>query len=211
MTMARMGGVSYAAPWKPRNDTLTGRQRAADTADNRRAELDRFLSGVERRAWTMARLATRQSDDALDIVQDSMLTLVRRYADRPPAEWAPLFYTILQSRINDWHRRSKVRNRLRVWLGRDDPEDAPDPIGELADPAGRDPAAANELRWSVETVETALARLPARQREAFLLRAWEGLDTAGTARAMGCSEGSVKTHYSRALQALRAALDGGES
>ena len=208
MTAALMGGLAYATPFRARNDTLTGRQRAAESADNRRAELDRFLAGVERRAWAMARFATRQSDDALDIVQDTMLQLVRRYADRPAVEWAPLFYTILQSRINDWHRRGKVRNRLRVWLGRADAQDAPDPINELPDPAGRSPETASELRWSMETVETAVARLPARQREAFLLRAWEGLDTADTAHAMGCSEGSVKTHYSRALHTLRAALEG---
>lgn len=205
---AALTGLAYASPFGTRNDTLTGRQRAAVAPNDRRAELDGFLAGVERRAWSMARFATGQHPDALDIVQEAMLQLVRRYADRPAAEWAPLFHTILQSRIRDWHRRSKVRNRLRVWLGRADAEDAPDPINELPDPAARDPQTASELRWSMETVEAALTRLPARQREAFLCRAWEGLDTAATARAMGCSQGSVKTHYSRALHALRAALEG---
>lgn len=205
---AALTGLAYATPFGTRNDTLTGRQRAAVAPNDRRAELDRFLAGVERRAWSMARFATGQHPDALDIVQEAMLQLVHRYADRPGAEWAPLFHTILQSRIRDWHRRSKVRNRLRVWLGRADAEDAPDPINELPDPAARDPQTASELRWSMETVEAALTRLPARQREAFLCRAWEGLDTAATARAMGCSQGSVKTHYSRALHALRAALEG---
>ncbi|MEK6770280.1 MAG: RNA polymerase sigma factor [Pseudomonadota bacterium] len=208
---AALTGLAYATPFGTRNDTLTGRQRAAVAPDDRRAELDGFLAGVERRAWSMARFATGQHPDALDIVQEAMLQLVRRYADRPAAEWAPLFHTILQSRIRDWHRRSKVRNRLRVWLGRADAEDAPDPINELPDPAARDPQTASELRWSMETVEAALTRLPARQREAFLCRAWEGLDTAATARAMGCSQGSVKTHYSRALHALRAALEGESS
>ncbi|MEK6550776.1 MAG: RNA polymerase sigma factor [Pseudomonadota bacterium] len=208
---AALTGLAYATPFGTRNDTLTGRQRAAVAPNDRRAELDGFLAGVERRAWSMARFATGQHPDALDIVQEAMLQLVRRYADRPAAEWAPLFHTILQSRIRDWHRRSKVRNRLRVWLGRADAEDAPDPINELPDPAARDPQTASELRWSMETVEAALTRLPARQREAFLCRAWEGLDTAATARAMGCSQGSVKTHYSRAVHALRAALEGESS
>ena len=208
---AALTGLAYATPFGTRNDTLTGRQRAAAAPDDRRAQLNGFLAGVERRAWSMARFATGQHPDALDIVQEAMLQLVRRYAERPAAEWAPLFHTILQSRIRDWHRRSKVRNRLRVWLGRADAEDAPDPINELPDPAARDPQTASELRWSMETVEAALTRLPARQREAFLCRAWEGLDTAATARAMGCSQGSVKTHYSRALHALRAALEGESS
>lgn len=208
---AALTGLAYATPFGTRNDTLTGRQRAAVAPNDRRVELDGFLAGVERRAWSMARFATGQHPDALDIVQEAMLQLVRRYADRPAAEWAPLFHTILQSRIRDWHRRSKVRNRLRVWLGRADAEDAPDPINELPDPAARDPQTASELRWSMETVEAALTRLPARQREAFLCRAWEGLDTAATARAMGCSQGSVKTHYSRAVHALRAALEGESS
>ncbi|MEK7840378.1 MAG: hypothetical protein AAB252_04310, partial [Pseudomonadota bacterium] len=143
---AALTGLAYATPFGTRNDTLTGRQRAAVAPNDRRAELDGFLAGVERRAWSMARFATGQHPDALDIVQEAMLQLVRRYADRPAAEWAPLFHTILQSRIRDWHRRSKVRNRLRVWLGRADAEDAPDPINELPDPAARDPQTASELR-----------------------------------------------------------------
>jgi len=208
MTAAIIEHQMYALSPGSRKDTLTGRERAAVGAEDRRAQLDRFLASVERRAWSTARLATGHSDDALDIVQDAMLQLVRRYADRPSSEWGALFYTILQSRIRDWYRRSKVRNRLRVWLGRQDGPETPDPMAELPDPAGRDPQTASELRGSVETVESALAKLPARQREAFLCRAWEGLSTADTARAMGCSEGSVKTHYSRALHSLREALEG---
>lgn len=156
----------------------------------------------------MARLATRDRDEALDLVQDAMTALVQRYADRPPAEWAPLFHRILQNRIRDWARRHALRARLRAWLGRGDDGDgaAGDPLDGLADDASATPAELAERAG----LARALAALPLRQREAFLLRAWEGLDVAATARAMRCSQGSVKTHYFRAIRALRAALgDGG--
>lgn len=167
--------------------------------------LDRFLAGVERRAYVRARLATRDGEEALDVVQDAMLTMIRSYAGRPESEWGPLFHSVLQSRINDWRRRTRVRSRWRVWLtGNEDTDD--DPLQNLPDAASPDPMAQTAGRKTLGALERALAALPARQREAFLLRVWEGLDVAQTARAMGCSEGSVKTHYSRAVQALRAQL-----
>jgi RNA polymerase sigma-70 factor, ECF subfamily len=166
--------------------------------------LERFLAGVERRAYRMARLATGNSDDALDIVQDAMLKLVEKYADRGEAELGPLFHCIMQSRIRDWYRRSSVRNRLRSWLGNDDDEE--DALQLVADPAGRGPDEILEARGGIEALDVALGSLPLRQQQVFLLRAWEGLDVKDTARAMGCAEGSVKTHYSRALAALRVKL-----
>ena len=172
----------------------------------RRDELDRFLAGVECRALRIAELATHDRDEALDLVQDAMLALVRRYSDRAPAEWAPLFHRILQNGIRDWMRRRTFRARLRAWLGRPSEEDAPDPIEALADPDGVDPAMHFERSDSGRHLEAALHALPLRQQQAFLLRAWEGLDVAETARAMRCSQGSVKTHYSRAIQALRTRL-----
>jgi len=176
----------------------------------RRAELEQFLAGVERRALRIAELATRDRDDALDLVQDAMTSLVKRYAGRPAAEWAPLFHRILQNRIRDWLRRTALRARLRAWLGRG-PEGAaaaaePDPIAALPDAAAAGGDAFAEREQAGRALDAALRALPARQREAFLLRAWEGLDVAQTARAMGCSQGSVKTHYFRAIQALRAQL-----
>lgn len=167
--------------------------------------MDRFLAGVERRAYVRARLATRDGEEALDVVQDAMLVMIRSYAGRPESEWGPLFHSVLQSRINDWHRRARVRSRWRVWLGRDEDSDD-DPLQNLPDTASPDPAAQAAGRSALGALEQALSNLPARQRQAFLLRAWEGLDVAQTARAMDCSEGSVKTHYSRAVQALRAHL-----
>jgi RNA polymerase sigma factor (sigma-70 family) len=169
--------------------------------------LDRFLASIERRAFRAARLMLGDADDALDAVQDAMLKLATSYAARPESEWTPLFWTILRSRVTDLRRRRVVRNRVLVWFGgaRDD-EAGWDPISDAADPAG-DPETQLVAAESLATLEAAVARLPTRQREAFVLRVLEGLDVADTARAMGCSQGSDKTHLSRAMQALRGALE----
>jgi RNA polymerase sigma-70 factor (ECF subfamily) len=185
------------------NPPQTGR-----TALSTPAELERFLAGVERRAYLRARLATGSGDEALDIVQDAMTALATRYADRPSGEWGALFHTILASRIRDWYRRHKVRRRWLTWLAPHAGDDEADPIENLADPAGAEPSAETESSQRLAALEQALAKLPARQREAFLLRTWDGLDVAQTAEAMGCSQGSVKTHYSRAVHALRDMLEG---
>jgi RNA polymerase sigma-70 factor (ECF subfamily) len=167
--------------------------------------LDRFLAGVQKRAFRMAQLATRNREDAFDIVQDTMLKLVENYADRPESELAPLFFRILQSRIHDWYRRSSVRNRLRIRLGSDD-EDEEDPMQLVADPAGRSAEQLLITEDCIATLNAALLELPLRQQQVFLLRAWEGLDVRQTAAVMQCAEGSVKTHYSRALAALKGKL-----
>ena len=167
-------------------------------------QLNRFLADVERRALRIAEIAVRDRDEALDLVQEAMIKLVRNYSDRPEDEWTPLFYRILKNGIRDWHRRQKVRNRVMVWFGRRGPaDDEYDVVAEAPDPAGRSPVEELENREALEKLELAVHRLPARQREAFMLRTFEGLDVAGTAVAMGCSEGSVKTHYSRAVHTLR--------
>lgn len=155
----------------------------------------------------MAQLATGDQDEAMDLVQDAMLRLVQHYGAKPEAEWAPLFHRILQSRILDWHRRATVRNRVRQWFGRhDEAEQDEDPLEQVADPLGDNPARTAANRQAMRALDAALRALPLRQQQAFLLRAWEGLDTAETAQAMGCSEGSVKTHYSRAVHSLRERL-----
>jgi RNA polymerase sigma-70 factor, ECF subfamily len=137
-----------------------------------------------------------------------MTALVRRYRVRPASEWPPLFHRILQNRIRDWARRRNLRQRFRVWFGqgRPDRELAPDPIDALSDPSEPGPAALAERTAEGARIEAALRALPLRQQQAFLLRAWEGLDVAETARAMRCSQGSVKTHYFRAVQNLRSRL-----
>jgi RNA polymerase sigma-70 factor, ECF subfamily len=167
--------------------------------------LDRFLAGVERRAFFTARAATRNSEEALDIVQDAMLKLVQHYATRAEQEWGPLFHQILQRRIYDWYRRNKVRNRWRHWFSREEEEEG-NPIENQPDPTAIDPLRASTNNRMLAALEAAVARLPLRQQQAFLLRTWEGLDVEQTARAMKCSAGSVKTHYFRALQNLREQL-----
>lgn len=167
-------------------------------------QLNEFLAGVERRALRIAEIAVRDRDEALDLVQDAMIRLVRNYATRPCDDWSPLFYRILQNGIRDWHRRRKVRNRVMVWFGRAAAsENDYDVVAEAADVHGRAPDEELQTRETLGRLESAIRSLPARQREAFMLRTFEGLDVAGTATAMGCSEGSVKTHYSRAVHALR--------
>ncbi|HEY7886657.1 MAG TPA: RNA polymerase sigma factor [Steroidobacteraceae bacterium] len=169
--------------------------------------LSQFLASVEVRAFKIAQAALRHEDDALDAVQDAMLQLARAYSDRPAEEWKPLFYRILENRIRDMQRRRTVRNRVMSWLPfRADPdEDEPDPIAAAASEEPL-PVRRLEIDEAMGALEKALGALPRRQRQAFLLRTLEGLDVAQTARAMGCSEGSVKTHYFRALQTLRAQL-----
>ena len=173
-------------------------------------EISAFLAAVERRAYKQALFATRDNDAALDIVQDAMLKLTENYAGKPAAELPMLFSRILQNTIHDHFRRQKVRNTWTTLLSAfgkgDDKDDDYDPLETLAaksdSNAAADPAAQYEQAHVVRMIEQALSRLPARQREAFLLRYWEELDVAETAAAMGCSEGSVKTHCSRAVHAL---------
>jgi RNA polymerase sigma-70 factor (ECF subfamily) len=173
----------------------------------REQELNRFLAEVEKRALRIAEISIRDRDEALDLVQEAMIKLVRNYADRPDAEWTPLFYRILQNGVRDWHRRQAVRNRVMVWFGRSRSDDGNfDPVASAPDPAGRTPDENLQSAQAMESLELAVAALPRRQREAFMLRTFEGLDVAGTAAAMGCSEGSVKTHYSRAVHSLRDTL-----
>lgn len=173
----------------------------------REQELNRFLADVERRALRIAEISIRDRDEALDLVQEAMIKLVRNYADRSNDEWTPLFYRILQNGVRDWHRRRVVRNRVMVWFGRSTSDGGDyDPIAAAPDPAGRTPDEALQTEQAMERLQLAVAALPRRQREAFMLRTFEGLNVAGTAVAMGCSEGSVKTHYSRAVHSLRETL-----
>jgi RNA polymerase sigma-70 factor, ECF subfamily len=168
---------------------------------------------VERRAYKQALFAVRDSENALDIVQDAMLKLAEKYGTKPPAELPMLFQRILQNTIRDFYRRQKVRS---LWVtlfsslspGREDEDSDPLETLAVADASGAGTPPADRLEQSqlIEIIEKELQRLPERQRQAFLLRYWEELDVAETAAVMGCSEGSVKTHCSRAAHTLAAAL-----
>ncbi len=171
-------------------------------------ELEKFLADIERRAFRMAQVALRDADDALDVVQDAMLKLTRSYASKPSTEWRPLFYRILENGIRDLQRRRSVRNRFMTWMpgAKQDPDgEAQDPLDSVADAAPAIPETLMQAQ-AMEKLESSLRALPGRQREAFMLRNFAGMDVAETASAMGCSEGSVKTHYSRAVHALRGQL-----
>jgi len=175
-------------------------------------ELSNFLASVERRAFKQAAFAVRNDESALDIVQDAMINLSEHYGERPAAELPLLFTRILQNKIHDFFRRQKVRNKWITWfsaLGPSDDEDF-DPLESLEALEGSAQAESAGDKYErsqvVGIIEEEIARLPRRQREAFLLRYWEDFDVAETAAAMGCSEGSVKTHCSRATHALAKAL-----
>jgi RNA polymerase sigma-70 factor (ECF subfamily) len=171
----------------------------------RETEMEAFLRDVERRAYRIAVVSVRDADESLDIVQESMISLVNSYSDRPSAEWRPLFYRILKNRIRDWQRRQAVRRRFTSFFGSGEADER-DPIQEAPGPAYDNPAARLETANAMDALAEALRSLPRRQREAFTLRNFEGMDVVETARAMGCSDGSVKTHYSRAIGKLREIL-----
>lgn len=177
-------------------------------------ELSDFLAEVERRAYKQAVFAVRDDHLALDIVQDAMLKLSEKYSQRPLAELPPLFQRILQNTIRDFYRRQKVR---ALWTtpvsalfgGENEEEHDPLETMEVESESKSLESPPDQLQRSqvLGLIEKALERLPARQRQAFLLRYWEEMDVAEAARVMGCSEGSVKTHCSRATHALAAMLN----
>jgi RNA polymerase sigma-70 factor (ECF subfamily) len=181
-----------------------------------RQELSDFLASIERRAFKQAVYAVRDDEAALDIVQDAMLKLAEKYPDKPAAELPPLFQRILQNVIHDHFRRQKVRNlwttllsALQAPAGDRDGVDY-DPLDTFL-PGEHDETAENaanivESGQIVKIIEAEIQRLPTRQREAFIMRYWQDMDVAETAAAMGCSEGSVKTHCSRATHTLATAL-----
>lgn len=177
-----------------------------------REELSEFLASVERRAYKQAVFAVRDDDHALDIVQDAMIKLSENYGDRPAGELPLLFTRILQNTIHDFFRRQKVRSTWTTLFsalipGDDEDADPLETLEALPDSRQAESTADQfEREQVVGIIEEEIAKLPTRQREAFLLRYWEDLDVAETAAVMGCSEGSVKTHCSRATHSLARAL-----
>ena len=177
-----------------------------------REELSEFLAGVERRAFKQVMFAVRDEAASLDVVQEAMIKLTENYAERPAEEFPLLFTRILQNATHDHFRRQKVRSTWVTLFSSLSPADDPeaDPLDTLEALEGTEKAESAEDKFEREQVigviEQEVSRLPARQREAFVLRYWEEFDVAETAAAMGCSEGSVKTHCSRATHTLAKAL-----
>ena len=181
-----------------------------------RQELSDFLASIERRAFKQAVYAVRDDEAALDIVQDAMMKLAEKYPDKPASELPPLFQRILQNVVHDHFRRQKVRNLWTTLLSalQPPPDERDgvdhDPLETFLPGEQRETAenAANivESGQIVKIIEAGIQRLPTRQREAFIMRYWQDMDVAETASVMGCSEGSVKTHCSRATHTLATAL-----
>jgi RNA polymerase sigma-70 factor (ECF subfamily) len=175
-------------------------------------ELSDFLRDVERRAFKQTVYAVRDDHAALDIVQDAMLKLAEKYADKPVTEYPMLFQRILQNTMRDYWRRQKVRNLWTTLLssfgaGQNGEEDH-DPLDTIdVEDESSNPIIQLERSQTIKIIEKAIEKLPARQREAFVLRYWEEMDVAETAEMMGCSEGSVKTHCSRAVHTLATLLE----
>lgn len=178
-----------------------------------RQELSEFLESVERRAFKQAVYAIRDDDSALDVVQDAMFKLAEKYADKPAGELPLLFQRILQNVIHDHFRRQKVRNTWTTLFSALRPgteDDDSDPLESMEiegdTRAGESAAQIVERDQVLQAIEAEVQKLPTRQREAFVMRYWYDMDVAETASTMGCSEGSVKTHCSRATHTLAAAL-----
>ncbi|MDE0926877.1 MAG: RNA polymerase sigma factor [Methylophilaceae bacterium] len=175
-------------------------------------ELSDFLREVERRAFKQTVYAVRDEHLALDIVQDSMFKLADKYPDKPVTEYPMLFQRILQNTMRDFWRRQKVRN---IWTSLLSSFGSKNEDGENIDPLDTidvgdeslNPATQLEGSQTLQLIERALEKLPARQREAFVLRYWEEMSVAETADLMGCSQGSVKTHCSRALRTMASLLE----
>lgn len=154
----------------------------------------------------MAVIATGNRDDALEIVQDAMFKLVKKYADKSAEHWGPLFHRIIQSTIRDWYRRNKVRNSIRQFFFANPESESSDVMDEFEQKAVAQPDESLKQTQTMDALDIALHELPLRQQQAFLLRQWHGLDVKQTAEVMGCSQGSVKTHLSRSINALKLKL-----
>jgi RNA polymerase sigma-70 factor (ECF subfamily) len=174
------------------------------------SNVEDFLKFIERRAFHMARINTGDTEAALDIVQDAMYKLVEKYSHKTAKEWKPLFYRILSSKLTDYYRRKTIRDNVFIWSK----SQTADEDQQFYDPAASAPGRASEtpdqmlMRGQrINRLNESVQQLPNRQRQAFILRCWEGLSTIETAAAMQCSQGSVKTHYSRAMHSLREMLE----
>jgi len=167
--------------------------------------IEQFLAQVEKKAYRMAEIATKNPQDALDIVQDAMIKLVEKYSAHPSDQWKPLFYRILQSRIMDYFRKQTLYRKFFFWKKNNIDDNYENKINQASDFIT--PERSLIAQQEIQKVTQALKQLSVRQQQCFMLRSWEGLNVSETAKAMSCSQGSVKTHYSRAKQSLAKALN----
>ena len=168
--------------------------------------IEQFLVRVEKRAYKMAEVSTKDHAEALDIVQETMIKLVTHYSEKPSEQWQPLFYRILHNKIMDWHRQQKVKRMLFFWKSTDEEVGDPADLVEQVSLDVDNPDDALSKQQLQKVALSALAELSVKQQQCFMLRSWEGLSVAETADVMQCSQGSVKTHYFRAIQKIKETL-----
>lgn len=174
------------------------------TAESR---LKNFMQDVTGRALVMMESATQgQHGIAMDLVQEAFISLHKSYAEKSTEEWYPLFYTILNNKLQDWRRKEARRNQPFSFFKKVSLDDDEVEFDNLVDESTPSPLEFLDQAVTAEEIQEAIAKLPVRQQQAFMLRAWGGFDTQTTAQIMNCTEGSVKTHYHRAIQGLRASL-----
>lgn len=173
--------------------------------------MEAFLKSVEKKAFRIIQIATGGADDALDILQESMMAFVRRYSAKDESEWRPLFYKVVQNKIRDWLRKERLKRFLFFSIPahrKEESQTEPDPIDTVPDLQNANPLTEAKTSQAMARLDIILKQLPRREQQVFLLRAWEGLSTKETATAMKCTEGTVKTHYFRAICKLKEELEG---
>lgn len=189
------------APKQTRSESISTLKSTAEL------RLKNFMQEVTGRALVMMESATQgQHGIATDLVQESFIALHKAYTDKSTEEWYPLFYTILNNKLQDWRRKEARRNQPFSFFKKVSLDDNDIEQLDIVDDNTPNPYTFLDRAVTAEEIQEAIAKLPVRQQQAFMLRAWEGFDTQTTAQIMNCTEGSVKTHYHRAIQALRASL-----
>lgn len=174
--------------------------------ENTRQQLDCFLAQYETEAYKLAFVITQNRDDALELVQDSMLKLVQKYCRKSAAEWRLLFFRILQNRLRDYQRRKSLRQLFHLQPSKTQQPEDPDELDQIRDTHTQAPDSSLHSDNTIHSIQLAIQQLPLRQQQVFLLRAWQEFSTRETAFALSISEGSVKTHYKRAIDQLRSQL-----
>ncbi|MDC1436666.1 RNA polymerase sigma factor [Gammaproteobacteria bacterium] len=214
--MSSLLASSYDSLFALGYDVQTDRVNLREKSLDKSQAMAKFFSSIEKRAFRRAQIATGNTDDALDIVQDAMVSLINKYSNKEVQDWELLFHKILSNRIMDWHRRTAIRKRFGTWISSNDKgsfkDSSKDGTTDMGEPEFEDekmpsPESLVQTGQSIAMLEEALQELPLKQQQVFLLRAWEGLSEKETAVAMSCSVGTIKSHYSRARTFLKNKLE----